>query len=222
MSLVHSIMRDGLPLGRLFRIPVTINPSLIPIAVLLALGIGRGLEFGFIANASIAAVMVVVVFGSILLHELGHALVARRFGIETRTINLHLFGGVAQIMREPARPAEEFWIAVAGPAVSLGIAALLAVAAVAAALVLPDTSAGHMIITPVVGGMVANGMLGVFNLLPGYPMDGGRIVRAWLWHRSGDLVRATIVAATVGEWVGFALIGVGVVRWLVFGDPGGI
>ncbi len=221
MSFVQSILRDGYPLGRICRIPITVNPSLIPIALILVAGIARGLEFGW-ASVPIAIVMVLTVFGSILVHELGHSLTARYFGIETRTINLHLFGGVAQIVREPSRPIEEFLIAAAGPMVSLMLAGLFALAFVPVGLFAGDTEVLQYVATPLIGGIAANVILGVFNLMPGFPMDGGRILRAYLWYRWDDRARATHTAATGGEIFGYALIAFGLFRLITLLDIGGV
>ncbi|MEM7262984.1 MAG: site-2 protease family protein [Planctomycetota bacterium] len=222
MRFVQSIMRDGFSLGRAFGIPISANPSLIPIALVLIVGIASGLEFGLFWNLVLGVLMVGIVFGSILLHELGHSLTARAYGIDTRSIILHLFGGVAQIVREPRRPAEEFFIAIAGPAVSLALALIFGCLAFAVAFFAPPTLLWEGVITPLLGGMTANLVLGIFNLLPGFPMDGGRVLRAWLWHRSGNLPLATVRAATGGQIVGYLLIGIGLVRLLGFGDIGGI
>ncbi|MEX1365548.1 MAG: site-2 protease family protein, partial [Nannocystaceae bacterium] len=137
------------------------------------------------------------VFGSVLLHELGHALMARRFGIRTRRIILSPIGGIAQLEGMPSRPRQELAVALAGPAVNFALAAVLWLVA--------PVFAGVPLLAALIGGVtVANLMLGAFNLLPAFPMDGGRALRAFLAERKGSL-RATEIAARVGKGMAIAL-----------------
>lgn len=157
--------------------------------------------------------LVAVVFTVIVLHELGHALVARRFGISTRDITLLPIGGVARLERLPTRPRHEFLVAIAGPAVNLALAVLASMGSIllGSALIPWDLA--------VVGGpwlakfFWLNIGLCVFNLLPAFPMDGGRALRALLAMKMGR-VRATDIAARIGRWMaaGFVLLG-------FFGNP---
>ncbi|MBY5931929.1 site-2 protease family protein [Tateyamaria omphalii] len=146
-------------------------------------------------------------FASLVGHELAHALTARRFGIDTRSITLFLFGGVAELTREPDKAMHEFWIALAGPAMSLALAfvfALCAEVAVFAVGVGPMTALFHYL-------ALVNVVLAVFNLLPAFPLDGGRILRAWLWWRRGDMLEATEAAARTGAVLAYALMALGLV-----------
>lgn len=141
-----------------------------------------------------AGPLLVLVFGCVLLHELGHALMARRFGIETADITLYPIGGVARLNRIPKSPGAEFLIALAGPAVNFVIVLVLL------ALEIAVYGLGA---SPLFGGllgwlMVVNLILGLFNLIPAFPMDGGRVLRAALSGWLGR-VRATSVAATIGR-----------------------
>ncbi|HEU5162817.1 MAG TPA: site-2 protease family protein [Thermoanaerobaculia bacterium] len=151
-------------------------------------------------------------FLSIILHELAHAAVARRYGVQVRSITLFIFGGVADLHEEPPSARAEMRMAVAGPATSLALAIVLLIAAAAgrASGVLPPlwTVIGFL------GGM--NGALFLFNMLPAFPLDGGRVLRAWLWKRSGDIRAATRTAATAGNVLGMLLMALGVVT-LVMG-----
>jgi stage IV sporulation protein FB len=160
------------------------------------------------AHSGIAVVFglgfALAIFACVLLHEFGHALVARRFGIGTRRITLLPIGGVAELERNPSDPRAEMWIAAAGPAVNLAIAAILSLIGLTT-----GAFASGGIATLVFNGLVgANLMLALFNLIPAFPMDGGRVFRAWAQRRYGRL-RATRMAARLGRWlaVGFGAWG---------------
>ena len=173
-------------------------------------------------------------FGSIVLHELGHAFSALRHGIGISSIQLWIFGGVARMDRESDRPATEFEVAVAGPAVTLAIAVVLGLAG---AVVAGPGAFGHTLrlafelhTDPTVSGFASmlallvsiNVYLFVFNLLPAFPMDGGRVARAIIWWRTGDRNRATRYAANLGRVFAYAFMGGGFVL-LATGDVfGGI
>ncbi len=153
----------------------------------------------------LGAVTAILLFVSVLLHELGHSVVAKHFGIAVPRITLFIFGGVSQIATEPADANKEFWMAAAGPAVSFVLAAIfwelrLILPAFPALLVLAKYMA------------LLNLVLGVFNLIPGFPLDGGRVFRAIVWRSTGNFRRATAVATFTGRFFGFSLIFIGV--WL--------
>jgi Zn-dependent protease len=188
-------MLRSFKIGKLFGIPLYIHTTffLLPAWLLLTNG-GLGL-----AHALFLMVWLVGVFSCVVLHELGHALMARYFGIDTASITLYPIGGVARLLRMSEKPFEEICIAVAGPAVNLILAALLAPFALLALL--------GISLTPMVGEFVvllclANVVLLLFNLLPCFPMDGGRVFRAVLAHWKGQL-RATEIAVNVGMIVAF-------------------
>lgn len=155
---------------------------------------------GTVAGAVDGVVLVLGLFLCVLLHEYGHALTARRFGIGTRRITLLPIGGVALLESIPKRPVEEIAIAFAGPAVNIVIAVLL-YAWLSAGL---PPGAGFV---PIM--LQANLALAIFNLIPAFPMDGGRVLRALIWTRA-PIARATWIAAWVGRViaVGFAIYGV--------------
>lgn len=147
-------------------------------------------------------------FVSILLHELAHSFVALAKGIPVRSITLFVFGGVAQIGREPDRPMTEFQIAIAGPMAS----ALLAVGFGAVEYLAGDQFERLSALASWLSSI--NLILAVFNLVPGFPLDGGRIFRAVLWHMTGSLTKATRIAAGTGQGIGYALIFFGI--WIGF------
>jgi Zn-dependent protease/CBS domain-containing protein len=148
-----------------------------------------------------------LLFGSVFLHELSHALVARRYGIPVSSITLHIFGGVSELEREPDRPDVEFMVAVVGPLTSFAIAAALVVSQQVF-----DPSPG---VRATLGYLiVVNVSVGVFNLVPGFPLDGGRLLRSVLWKLKGSFQWATRVATGVGSGFALLLMGFGVVRVL--------
>jgi Zn-dependent protease len=181
-------------LGSLFGIGIYIHATflLLPAFVFLA-----NVSTGQLGMALYALLMIPAVFSCVVLHELGHALTARRYGIETRDITLYPIGGVARLERLPQRPLEEFWIAVAGPAVNVVIAILVAAFLWLAsgwnasffAQNLTDTVVGHL--------LIINAGLALFNMLPAFPMDGGRVLRALLATHLGQF-RATTIAVQIG------------------------
>lgn len=196
-------------LGRLFGIDTQIHASFL-LLVAWVVG-GAFLEGGGIAAATYSAVFLVGLFASVVLHELGHALTARAFGVRTRRILLLPIGGMAQIEGMPRNPRAELFIALAGPAVSLLVAGALALLSMVTAPIpgVIGSIPGNFVVTL----MWANFMLAIFNLLPAFPMDGGRALRAFLARRHGHL-RATELAVLVGKIAAAGLFGFG-----LFGNP---
>ena len=177
----------SLSLGRIGGIPVRVHWSVGLVAVLIGLNLAAA--FGTVAGL----VAVVAFFASILAHELGHAFVARRHGVGTESIQLWALGGMARLDRESPTPRAEGLIAAAGPAVSLVIGA----ASVGAALAFES---------PVIAWLAGiNLLLAVFNMLPGAPLDGGRVLRAWRWSRTGDRFRASREAGNAGRVLGWSI-----------------
>jgi len=151
-------------------------------------------------------------FVSILLHELAHSFVALAKGLPVRAITLFVFGGVAQIGREPDRPLTEFQIAIAGPIASAGLAVGFGFVS--------HLAGEHFEHLAALGGWLSsiNLLLAIFNLVPGFPLDGGRILRAALWRYTGNFAKATRIAAASGQTVGYALILGGIWTGLVTGS----
>ena len=208
--------------GRLAGIPIGVQPLWLVIVGLITWslgavyypnqvdGIAPGLAYG------LGLLSALLLFASILLHELGHAVVARRHGVEIEEIDLWLLGGVARMKGYPKTAGDELRFALAGPAVTLAIAATFGIVALA----LPS-SAPAGLRAVVEYQLFVNAAILVFNLLPAFPLDGGRVARAVLWARSGDLSRATATAARIGRGFGYAMIGFGLLA-TVGGGIGGI
>jgi Zn-dependent protease len=146
-------------------------------------------------------------FLSIILHELSHALMARRFGLQIGGITLFIFGGVAELRQEPTTPRAEFWVAIVGPIASIviAIACYLAAQLSEAAELLPLTAVLVFL-------SMTNTVLALFNLVPAFPLDGGRILRSIIWWRTGNLRRATRIAAMFGSIFGILLVAAGLVQ----------
>jgi Zn-dependent protease len=173
--------------------------------------------FGAPGHLTLAFIGVLLYLGSVALHEVGHALAARYHGVSAREMRLYFFGGVSDLEREPRRPGEEARIALAGPIMSLFAAAVAGW--VGALLTNPNLPALNGLGTNLLATSLlryieyANVLLGLFNLLPAFPLDGGWALRAVLWRGSGDLPRATRTATLVGQILGYALIVLGVIQF---------
>lgn len=196
-----------LRIARIAGIPISLDYSWFLILALLTWSLGTAyFPAQFPGWASweywaIGALATILLFVSVLLHELGHATAARHYHIPVREITLFIFGGVAQIQEEPKSASSEFWIAIAGPVVSLLLGLLFS---------------GLAMITPVpqllaifryVG--YVNLMLFLFNLIPGFPLDGGRVLRAFIWGATHDTHKATLIAANTGRFIAYGFIFIG-------------
>ncbi len=202
-------------IGRPFGIEVRVHATFL---ILLAWVVMAHLVAGHSAAMAVSGLAYVVsVFAIVVLHELGHALTARSFGIGTRDITLLPIGGVSRLERMPSRPSEELLVGLAGPAVNVALALLL-FAALLALGGLPGVTNLDLVGSPLVAKLMwTNVGLAVFNLIPAFPMDGGRVLRALLAMRMSYL-RATDIAAAVGQGVAlvFGLVGLFVNPVLVF------
>jgi Zn-dependent protease len=205
--------RHNIPLGRILGIPIGLDYSWFVIFALITWMLAGSYypaefkDWPPLLYWFMGAVTAIMLFVSVLLHELGHSVVALRYGIPVRSITLFLFGGVAQIGAEPPTAIAELLIAIAGPLVSLALAAVF------------------FVVQPLLAGMepllglakylaYINLALVLFNLIPGYPLDGGRVFRAIVWSITGQMRRATLIAANVGRFFAFMLIFAGV--WQMF------
>jgi len=195
-------MFQSLKLGKCFGIDLYVHSTfwLLPLFILF-----QDLMSGHSDAIVLDIFFVFAVFGCIVLHEVGHALAARAYGIGTRDITLYPIGGVASLERMPEKPAREVAIALAGPAVNLVIAGALLVGLLAGSELLPDSSVIDPLELFAERVLFANLFLCGFNLLPAFPMDGGRVLRALLAFRM-TRVRATSVAVGVGTVVAGAFL----------------
>jgi Zn-dependent protease len=214
---VIEFSRRRLLLAHVFGIPVRVDYRWFVVLVLLsgliAINLPEKLIESFAARLVLAFVSALVFFASILFHELAHAFAARREGVEVLEIVLHPFGGLARLRREPDTPRAEFRIAVAGPLASFLLALVFLLLSWLSLTVETD------VLTPLfVLLFVGNLLLALFNLFPGYPLDGGRVLRAFLWQRGTDLNEATVTTGRAGQIIAVAMVVVGIVIGVARGD----
>lgn len=216
-------MTETIAIGKLAGVPLRIHWSVLVIlclftwslaSMLPATAPGHSVLTYWLAGLAGA----VALLASLVAHELMHAVTARRAGVEVADITLWLFGGVAQLNNEAPTARADLRIAASGPALSLGLAAVFAVVAG-----LLDVLGVTRIVVSVSWWLSSiNLVLGLFNLLPGAPLDGGRILRACLWQRHGDRMRATVSAARGGRVLAYSLIALGLLQFLAGWMPGGV
>ena len=204
-------MRATLRLGTFAGIKIGMHWSIALIAVLLSATLAGTILPATAAGYSSTAYLVTALattalfLGSIVAHELGHSVVAERNGVRVRGITLFALGGVATLENEPRSPGVAAKIALAGPAMSV----LVGVGSLVTALALGAVGFPALV-TAAFGWLgIVNLALAVFNMLPALPLDGGRVLQAGLWHRSGDQHEATISAATIGRYLGWGLVFLG-------------
>lgn len=214
-------MRPSLRLGTIAGIPIGVHWStLLVVALIMAVlgtavlpvegaGMSRGVYW------AVAAVTALAFLASLLAHELAHALVARRRGVRVGSITLWLLGGITELDDEAGTPRTEAEISAAGPLMSLALA-------VAAYLVLIVTHGPPLISSALAWFALVNAVLGVFNLLPGAPLDGGRVLHAFLWWRYRDRSRADRAAVQAGQSLGMLLVAAGVLQIVLWSPIGGL
>jgi len=215
---------NRMKLFSLLGFPIYVDASWLILAVLITWSLARGWFPNYYPDLSansywfMGAAGAAGLFVSIVLHELGHAVVARKYGIPIRGITLFLFGGVAEMEHEPHEARSEFLMAIAGPIMSLALAALFFGGYL--------LTRNHEVAAPIaaVVGYLAwlNGILAVFNMVPAFPLDGGRVLRAGLWAARGNLRWATRVSSRIGTFFGTMLIVLGVVSFVGGNYIGGV
>jgi Zn-dependent protease len=218
------MLSNSVKLLSLLGFNVKIDPSWVLIAALITWSLSKGYFPAALPGASGSTYLVMAVttmllfFACLVLHELAHSVVARRYGIRINGITLFVFGGVAELEHEPETARSEFWMALAGPVMSIALAALFRVleagSAMADAPAPVETVLGYL--------AQINLVLALFNLVPAFPLDGGRILRAILWQRGGNLLDATRVAARSGMAFAYVLIATGIVLVFVGGTFAGL
>ena len=219
-------MKSSIKLGRIFGVEIGLHYSWFIIAVLVTLSLGAQFRvtnpgWGTSTIWATAIVTGLLFFVAIILHELSHAAVAKARGLPVRSITLFALGGIAQIEREAADARTEFWMGIVGPIASavIGLICLIAAWLLGWTLTLTPT-------TPLVAMLmwlgVINISLAIFNMIPGFPLDGGRVLRAVIWWLTGDLRKSTNIAAIVGQLVALAFIFFGIFRFFSGAGLGGL
>ncbi len=208
----------SLRIGKILGIPVEVNASWLAIFVLVAASLSFDYfpgQFGWSAGLSllVGVFTALLFFLSVVAHEMSHSVVARAGGIRINRVTLFLFGGVAEMAEEPHGPGKEFLMAVAGPGMSLVLAAAFFLTYTAARAV----GASAVLWGPTQYLAMINLAVAVFNLLPGFPLDGGRVLRAILWKATGDLLKATLWASRVGQLIGYGMVATSVFGVLSYG-----
>jgi len=211
-------------IARLFGIDIVMDWSFLLIAVLLTSNVTAVFAhwhpaWGLASCLLLACIAMLAFFASLVAHELAHSLVATSLGMKVTNIRLFLFGGVSNIDREPPSAIGELEMAIVGPLVSIGIGAMLTVASVflVGGVDWADPTRTMQRLGPVTTLVVWLGPLnvgvGLFNLIPGFPLDGGRVLRAVLWGITKSLDRATRIAVVIGQLIGWFFVGAGVLRF---------
>lgn len=224
--------RSGLKIARLLGIDIIINPTWLFIFVLVGVSLGESYRMVFAGITQIGDrlfpqgpwpwvagfLTAVVFFACLLAHELSHSVVARRNGIGINRITLFIFGGVAEMSEDVDSPGVEFKMAVAGPLMTFTLAGSF----LALYLLAYSLDAGPVVIAPLFFLTSFNVLVGLFNILPGFPLDGGRILRAAIWKATGDLKKATRIASIGGQVVAVLMVGGGVYFMIADGPLSGI
>ncbi|MFF4113519.1 site-2 protease family protein [Streptomyces sp. NPDC001714] len=217
-------MDETLSLGRIAGVRVGLHWSVLVIVALITMALAHGRfpaahpGHSPVAYWGLAVLTAVVFLGSLLAHELAHAVVARRNGVEVEGITLWMLGGAARLRGEAPSPAAELRIAGVGPLTSLLAGGVLAGAAVG----LDSLHASGLVVEAVAWLAAINILLAVFNALPAAPLDGGRLLRAYLWHRTGDRLRATRGASAAGRALGWFMVLTGFADVLFAGSLSGL
>jgi Zn-dependent protease/CBS domain-containing protein len=219
-------MRSSIRLGRFFGIDVGLHYSWFLIALLITMSLTAQFhqshpEWSETVVWATSLMTALLFFAALLAHEMSHALVARSHGLATREITLFALGGVAQIEKEPEDPRTEFWVGIVGP-ISSAVIGLVCLGL----SWLAGWRIGATPETPVLSMLVwlgyINLMLAAFNMIPGFPLDGGRILRALIWWKNKDAVRSTQLAARTGQFVALLFICLGIFRFFAGEGFGGL
>ncbi|MFN6530398.1 site-2 protease family protein [Nostoc sp. ChiSLP03a] len=211
-------MNGTIRVGNLFGIPFYIHPSWFLVLGLVTWSYSSGLAAQFPQlSAGLALVLglmtALMLFASVVAHELGHSFVAIRQGIDVKSITLFIFGGLASLEKESKTPGEAFWVAIAGPMVSLLLCGIV--------IAIGTTTAASGPLAAILGVLASvNLALALFNLIPGLPLDGGNILKALVWKITGNPYKGVTFASRVGQIFGWVAILSGVLPLLLFGNSG--
>ncbi len=215
-------MQAQIKLGRIFGIEIGLHYSWFIIALLITLSLAghfrtHNPEWGESLSWGLAIITALLFFAAIVAHELSHAVVAKARGLPVRSITLFALGGVAEIEKEAADAKTEFWMGIVGPITSLLIGVICLGIAIALGWRPPEFPERPLPAMLMWLGYI-NIVLAIFNMVPGFPLDGGRVLRAIVWWITGDAKRATGIAARIGQIIAFGFIVFGVLRF--FGGAG--
>lgn len=213
-------MNGSIRVGSLFGIPFYVHPSWFLVLGLVTFTYGDELaalfpNLGLGLPWLLGLVAALLLFSSVLAHELGHSFVAKSQGIQVRSITLFLFGGLASLEKESETPAQAFWVAIAGPAVSLLIFALFTAIGIGTGISGPLAAMVSLI-------AYINLILALFNLIPGLPLDGGNILKSVVWQITGNPYKGVVFASRVGQILGWIGIGVGLLSILGISHIGSV
>lgn len=212
-------MNGTIRVGSLFGIPFYVAPSWFLVLGLVTWSYGSGIAAQFSGLSGslpwlLGFIAALLLFASVLAHELGHSFVALQQGVEVKSITLFLFGGLAALGKESKTPAEAFWVAIAGPVVSLLLFGLFTGLSISTGLTGP--------LAAILGLLASiNLMLALFNLIPGLPLDGGNVLKALVWKITGNPYKGVVFASRIGQIFGWLAVISGLLPVLLFGSFGG-
>ncbi len=196
----------GIPLGRIFGVPLVASPAWIVLVVVGTVvgpsAVRDSIDVSVAMSYLVTFALIMLVYAAVLLHEASHVLVAKALGLRVRRVVLQLLGAVSEVLDEPQTPGREFLVASVGPLTSVFLAGVAA----AVGAQLPEHSVGWLLADSTA---TINGVVAAFNLLPGMPLDGGRLLRAVLWHVTGDRLRGLLIAGWVGRTLAAITAGFG-------------
>jgi Zn-dependent protease/CBS domain-containing protein len=213
--------RKSFILGKIFGIPVGVDLSWFLIIIMLTWSFAVGYYPQGFKNWStteywvMGGITSILLFVSVLIHELGHSYIALRYGIPVKGINLFIFGGISTISEEPKNASSEFWITIAGPIISFLLAGLFGLLSLLFSRIAPVLALTQYL-------AYINIFMGIFNLIPGYPLDGGGVLMAIIWAVTHNRQRAILIAANLGRVIAYLMILYGVYQMFISGLFNGI
>jgi Zn-dependent protease/CBS domain-containing protein len=213
-------MGNSFQIGKIFGISIRIDYTWFVVFALVALSLASYFPKVYANRSTVTywvmgVITALIFFGCVLAHELAHSMVSKARGVPVQSITLFIFGGVARISDEPKSPGSEFWMALAGPATSVGISAIFG-ALYLATVAIGRSRTPFAALAAWLSGI--NLLLAALNLVPGFPLDGGRILRSIIWKITGDLKKSTRIASRLGRIVAYIFILLGVFRAVVYRD----